>query len=81
MTADPWRPGRATSLTDRYAERDILGRLVDAIRASESRVLVLRGDPGVGKTVLLDHLAGQASGAGCRVAQHRCAQLMQPGEG
>src|SRR5215813_11384548 len=69
MTADPWRPGRATSLTDRRAERDVLGRLVDAIRASASRVLVPRGDPGVGKTVLLDHLAGQASGAGCQVAR------------
>ena len=69
MTADPRRPGRATSLTDRRAERDALGRLVEAIRASESRVLVLRGDPGVGKTVLLDYLAGQASGSGCRVAR------------
>ena len=69
MTADPWRPRRATSLTDRHAERVTLGRLVEAIRAGESRVLVLCGDPGVGKTVLLDHLAGQASGAGCRVAR------------
>jgi len=30
---------------------------------------VVRGDSGVGKTVLLEHLAGQASGAGCRVAR------------
>jgi predicted ATPase len=41
--------------------------LVDAVRAGESRVLVVRGDPGTGKTALLDYLAGRASG--CRVAR------------
>ncbi len=54
---------------DRRAERDALGGLVDAVRSGESRALVVRGDPGVGKTVLVDHLAGRASGAGCRVAR------------
>jgi AAA ATPase-like protein len=68
MTADPaWR-GRAAKLTDRVSERGALDRLVKAVRAGESRALVVRGDPGVGKTVLLDYLAGQAAGAGCRVA-------------
>jgi DNA-binding CsgD family transcriptional regulator len=61
------RPGRATRLTDRDRERDVLDRLVNAVRAGESRVLVVRGDPGVGKTVLLDYLAGRARG--CRVAR------------
>jgi DNA-binding CsgD family transcriptional regulator len=56
-----------TGLTDRVSERDALDRFVGAVRAGESRVLVLRGDPGVGKTVLLDYLAGQADG--CRVAR------------
>jgi DNA-binding CsgD family transcriptional regulator len=32
------------------------------VRASEGRSLVVRGEPGVGKTVLLDYLAGRASG-------------------
>ena len=54
---------------DRRAERDALGGLVDAVRSGESRALVVRGDPGVGKTVLVDHLAGRASGSGCRVAR------------
>jgi len=54
---------------NRRAERDALGGLVDAVRSGESRALVVRGDPGVGKTVLVDHLAGRASGAGCRVAR------------
>ncbi|HEV3289127.1 MAG TPA: ATP-binding protein, partial [Streptosporangiaceae bacterium] len=69
MTVHPRRQGRATGLTDRLSERDALGRLVEAVRAGQSRALVVRGDPGVGKTVLLDDLAGQASGAGCGVAR------------
>jgi DNA-binding CsgD family transcriptional regulator len=62
-----WR-GRSTGLTDRVGERDALDRLVGTVRAGQSRALVMRGDPGVGKTVLLDYLAGQASDAGCQVA-------------
>ena len=53
-------------LIDRHAECDVLGRLVAAVRAGESRALVVHGEPGVGKTALLEYLAGQASG--CRVA-------------
>ena len=67
MAAKLGRRGRMPSLTDRNSERAALDRLVEAVRAGESRALVMRGDPGVGKTVLLDHLAGQASGSGCRV--------------
>jgi DNA-binding CsgD family transcriptional regulator len=56
-----------TGLTDRHAECAVLGRLVAAVRAGESRALVVYGEPGVGKTALLEYLAGQASG--CRVAR------------
>jgi ABC-type transport system involved in cytochrome c biogenesis ATPase subunit len=59
--------GRAEGLTDRRSERDALDRLVAAVRGSQSRALVVRGDPGVGKTALLDYLAGRASG--CQVAR------------
>ena len=37
------------------------------MRAGEGRALVVRGEPGVGKTMLLDYVAGRASG--CRVAR------------
>ena len=57
--------GRAGELTDRRAERGVLDGLAEAVRAGESRVLVVHGEPGVGKTVLLEYLAGRA--AGCRV--------------
>ena len=56
--------GGAMELIDRDAERDTLDRFVAAIRAGESQALVVFGEAGVGKTALLDYLAGNASG--CR---------------
>jgi DNA-binding CsgD family transcriptional regulator len=53
---------RATGLTGRRSEREELARLLDAVRAGESKALVLRGEPGVGKTALLDDVADQATG-------------------
>jgi DNA-binding CsgD family transcriptional regulator len=58
---------RVAELRGRHRERDRLDRLLDAVRAGESRVLVLRGEPGVGKTALLDDVADHAEG--CRVAR------------
>jgi hypothetical protein len=60
-------PGGAAAMTDRRGECAVLSRFVDGVRAGEGRALVVRGEPGVGKTVLLDYLAGLA--AGCRVAR------------
>ena len=56
-------------LTGRRAERETLDNVVEAVRAGHSPVLVIRGDPGVGKTVLLEYLAGRARGSGCRLAR------------
>jgi predicted ATPase len=58
---------RATELRGRSSECAVLARLAAAVRAGESRALVLRGEAGVGKTALLDYLAMQASA--CRVAR------------
>ena len=44
---------------------DVLDGLVEAVRGGGSRALVVRGEAGVGKTALLEYLAGRASG--CRV--------------
>ena len=68
MTADSGRR-RATGLTDRHAECGILDQLVDAVGAGESRALVVRGDPGTGKTALLEYLAGRASDSRCQVVR------------
>jgi hypothetical protein len=54
-------------LPGRRAECARLDRLVADVRAGQSRVLVLRGGPGTGKTALLDYLAGRA--AGCRLVR------------
>ena len=43
----------------------MLDRLIEAVCAGQSRALVLCGDPGVGKTALLEHLVSQATD--CRV--------------
>jgi hypothetical protein len=62
-------PGPLTEtgqLRGRRRECELLDRLIEAACAGESRTLVVRGEPGVGKTALLDYLAEHASG--CRVA-------------
>ncbi|WP_328321497.1 AAA family ATPase [Kribbella sp. NBC_00382] len=51
-------------LVDREVERSALDELLAAVRSGESRVLVVRGDAGVGKSTLLDHVATAAEGNG-----------------
>src|SRR4051812_17248157 len=53
-------------LLGRRTEAATLDWLVEAVRAGESRALVLRGEPGVGKTALLEYAGEHATG--CRVA-------------
>ena len=66
-SAEPLPLGRHAPLRGRASELTALARLVEAVLAGQSRVLVIRGEPGAGKTALLDYLAGQASG--CRVVR------------
>ena len=40
----------------------MLDRLLEAVREGESRVLVVRGEPGVGKSALLEYVVGRAPG-------------------
>ncbi|MFJ4624381.1 AAA family ATPase [Streptomyces sp. NPDC088812] len=54
-------------LRGRRRERDALDKLVSEVEAGRSAVLVLRGDAGIGKSALLDHLAA-------RVAEYRVAR-------
>ena len=51
----------AAALSGRRSERDVLDRFVDAVGAGESRALVLRGEPGVGKTALLEYAVERAT--------------------
>jgi DNA-binding CsgD family transcriptional regulator len=52
-------------LIGRRAECDGLDQLLDGVRAGASQVMVVHGEPGVGKTALLDYVDRRA--AGCRV--------------
>src|SRR5579859_132502 len=56
-------------LFGRTGELEILGRLIANVRRGRSAVLVVRGEPGIGKTELLRQLTAEASGfAVARVA-------------
>ena len=48
-------------LYGRDAERALVGALLDAARESRSGALVLRGEPGVGKTALLEDVRDRAA--------------------
>jgi DNA-binding CsgD family transcriptional regulator len=54
-------------LLGRRKERIELDRQLQRVRVGQSSVQVLRGEPGVGKTALLDYVAERA--AGCRIAR------------
>src|SRR6266516_1915033 len=51
-----------TGLLDRHGERAAVDRVLDQARAGSSAVLVVRGEPGIGKTALLGYAAGRALG-------------------
>ncbi|MEV4262514.1 LuxR family transcriptional regulator [Kribbella sp. NPDC049584] len=59
------RPGN--TLRGRRAESGVLDRLLGDVRSGRSQVIVVRGEPGVGKSALLGHALRSASG--CRVVQ------------
>lgn len=59
-------PSRARFL-NRGREREVLDQLVADARTGKSRVLVLRGEAGIGKTALLGYLSDAANG--CRIAR------------
>lgn len=54
-------------LRGRHNECSVLDRFLDSVRSGRSQVLVVRGEPGVGKSALLGHLLRGSSG--CRVVQ------------
>jgi AAA ATPase domain len=54
-------------LTDRRTECGVLDGFLDAVRAGESRALVVHGEAGAAKTALLAYLAARPTD--CRVAR------------
>jgi hypothetical protein len=79
-----------TPLLGRRRETTLLAELVDSARQGRSGVLVIRGEPGIGKTALLADTLAQASGfrtvqisgaeSEMEVAPARVGALAGPGE-
>ncbi|HEX6023865.1 MAG TPA: BREX system ATP-binding domain-containing protein [Solirubrobacter sp.] len=67
MQPRPDGSGRRTTLVGRTDECAVLDGLLDDVRGGESRSLVLRGEPGIGKTALLRYLVESAT----ELAVHR----------
>ena len=49
-------------LRGRRSESELLDRLLEVVRAGRSRALVVCGEPGVGRTTLLEYLVERAAG-------------------
>lgn len=53
---------QAAELIGRRAECSALDQLIGSVRSGESRALVVHGEPGIGKTALLEYVAVRALG-------------------
>jgi tetratricopeptide (TPR) repeat protein len=69
---DPARRGAGRPFVGRDREvADLVAGLEDAI-AGRMRLLLIAGEPGIGKTWLAEHLAGHAAAEGAQVVWVRC---------
>lgn len=72
-SAPPTR-GAASSLVGRAEERALLAGAVEDLRAGRGGVLLLAGEPGIGKTALVEELAATAEQAGLPVHAGTCPE-------
>ncbi len=70
-------PGQPTpaGLIGRAAERRRLGEAIERARAGQGAVLLVDGEPGVGKTRLLQAMADDAVAAGFQAGFARCVEV------
>jgi len=66
---------RPVTLVGREPEQDRLAARAAAARAGRGRIVLICGEPGIGKTALLASLVAQAAGAGARVASGAAEEL------
>ena len=77
--AAPGRPGRSRDLVGRNAEWQRVLEITDRL-ATPQRMLLILGEPGIGKSRLLEALSTVANNRGARVASGRCfeAETVHP---
>ncbi len=68
------------TLIGRETERDLLRRALDGSRTGERRIVFVSGEPGIGKTTLVDALAAEAAAQGVPMARGQCFEHFGPGE-
>ena len=66
------RGAAGTTFVGRAGERTELRAALDEVLGGRGRLILLAGEPGIGKTRLADELATEAAAQGARVAWGRC---------
>jgi DNA-binding NarL/FixJ family response regulator len=59
----------------RAAERETIGRALDALPVRGGAIVAVEGEPGIGKSALLGHLAQRARDSGCAVLGARASEF------
>jgi tetratricopeptide (TPR) repeat protein len=67
----------ALRIRGRAAEIAVLGEALDRAASGQSAVVLIEGEPGIGKTRLLDEALADARGRGMQVAAGRAGELEQ----
>lgn len=65
-------PGSHLGMVGRHAERSALRAALDGVRVARGTVVMFTGDPGIGKTTLLEWLASEAARTNIRAYWGRC---------
>jgi DNA-binding SARP family transcriptional activator len=73
-------PNAGLAFVGRAAEREVLARIVADVTSGHHRVLLVTGEPGMGKSRLLEELSRTFRAAGGRVARGRAyeAEMLRP---
>ncbi len=73
-------PAERAMALGREAQQEVLTRCMTGVVAGGRSVVVVSGEPGLGKTMLVDAMAAQWRGAGYRLLAGQCVEYRGPGE-
>ncbi|MEX2314076.1 MAG: ATP-binding protein, partial [Thermomicrobiales bacterium] len=75
MTSRPTVPAGRADLVGRTAERERLREIVDGVATGRGGIVLLAGEPGIGKTAMAEYALELARNRGFRVIESRCDPL------